>query len=103
MPGVAHASYTGSWVRVCASGAVAVAVTFVWQENGKRNGFGVLKLTNGDLFEGMWSNDERCGFGIMKYNSGEEYKGTWEHNKLHGSAPCLDHFRMMHLLGLFVS
>jgi hypothetical protein len=59
----------------------------------------VLKLSNGDLFEGIWSLDERCGFGIMKFSSGEEYKGDWQSNKFHGgiifrftsspSLPCL--------------
>jgi hypothetical protein len=46
-----------------------------------------MKLSNGDVFEGMWSNDERCGFGVMKFSSGEEYKGEWKHNKLHGDTP----------------
>jgi len=48
-----------------------------------------MKLSNGDVFEGMWSNDERCGFGVMKFSSGEEYKGEWEHNKLHGDTPSI--------------
>ena len=48
-----------------------------------------MKLSNGDVFEGMWSNDERCGFGVMKFSSGEEYKGEWEHNKMHGDTPSI--------------
>jgi hypothetical protein len=56
------------------------------QANGKRNGFGVLKLSNGDVFEGIWANDVRSGFGMIKFASGEEYKGGWEDNKFHGSA-----------------
>jgi hypothetical protein len=56
------------------------------QSSGKRSGFGVLKLSNGDVYEGLWSNDERCGFGIMKYSSGEEYKGLWENGKFHGES-----------------
>lgn len=60
----------------------------ILQANGKRNGFGVLKLSNGDVFEGIWANDVRSGFGMMKFASGEEYKGGWEDNKFHGSAIC---------------
>ena len=56
------------------------------QAHGKRNGFGVLKLANGDVFEGIWANDVRSGFGMMKFASGEEYKGSWEDDKFHGSA-----------------
>ena len=44
----------------------------------------MLKLSNGDMFEGIWSQDERCGFGIMKFSSGEEYKGGWQSNTFHG-------------------
>jgi hypothetical protein len=55
------------------------------QAHGKRSSFGVLKLSNGDVFEGIWSNDVRSGFGIMKFASGEEYKGGWLDNKFHGN------------------
>ncbi len=103
VPGKAHASYTGGWVSTRSNHAVAVDLTLFWQENGKRNGFGMLKLSNGDMYEGMWSNDERCGFGIMKYSSGEEYKGTWEHNRLHGSASSLKIIFMMRSCILNVS
>ncbi len=42
-------------------------------------------MSNGDVFEGIWSNDVRSGFGIMKFASGEEYKGGWLDNKFHGN------------------
>ena len=58
---------------------------FRLQANGKRNGFGALKFSNGDVFEGIWVDDERSGFGLMKFGSGEEYKGGWLSNKFHGA------------------
>jgi hypothetical protein len=42
---------------------------------------GIIKYTNGDIYESNWVNNMKNGKGIMKYNNGEIYEGEWENNK----------------------
>ena len=43
--------------------------------------YGIIKYTNGDIYESNWENNMKNGKGIMKYNNGEIYEGEWENNK----------------------
>lgn len=44
----------------------------------KRNGKGLLRLTNGNRYEGSWSNDMKNGPGKFYYlDKGQVYVGNW--------------------------
>lgn len=48
-----------------------------WKE-GKRDGFGVLKMIDGSaIYKGNWTNDKKNGFGSYYWKSGDVYEGNW--------------------------
>jgi len=44
---------------------------------GKAEGHGILKRSNGDLFEGIWRDGRPEGAGRMNFHSGYSYSGVW--------------------------
>ena len=75
--------------------------------DGKRDGQGILEMSNGDVYEGQfrggmkhgegkytwaggnvydgeWSNNKKHGKGKMKFKDVQEYDGEWSNNKKHG-------------------
>lgn len=50
-----------------------------------RNGHGIMKFENGDLYKGQFKNDVRCGHGICMFYSGALYKGDFKDDKPHGN------------------
>ena len=46
--------------------------------NDKKNFKGIMKYNNGDIYEGYWNNDLKEGKGKMKYNNKDIYEGNWE-------------------------
>lgn len=61
-------------------------------ENGKFNGYGILKIYKGkiknknvyDIYEGMFINNEMDGEGIYSYANGDTIAGIFSRNKLNG-------------------
>ena len=52
--------------------------------DGKREGRGIIKWDNGDLYNGEWKNDKKEGKGIYCYNNGQRYEGDWYEDKKEG-------------------
>lgn len=52
-------------------------------KNGKMEGQGILKKTNGKSFEGIFEND-KFQIGTLKWKNGESYQGNFKENKLSG-------------------
>ncbi len=50
-------------------------------KNDAKEGFGVLVLTNGEVYEGEFVNDTVHGKGTFRSEK-KEKKGVWEHGKL---------------------
>lgn len=48
------------------------------------NGYGVMKWTNGERYEGHFTNGMRNGYGIYTWPSGAAYAGQWMNDKRHG-------------------
>jgi hypothetical protein len=44
---------------------------------GKRHGLGIMKYTNGRLYEGHWDKDVRTGRGFEKYDNENSYLGEF--------------------------
>ena len=53
-------------------------------KNDKKEGNGIMKFENGNIYEGEWKNDLIEGKGIMKCKNGEQYEGEWANNKREG-------------------
>ncbi|CDW80329.1 UNKNOWN [Stylonychia lemnae] len=55
-------------------------------QNGKnqRQGKGVMKYSNGRLYEGEWENDQRHGRGYERYPNSNIYQGEFQYGKAHG-------------------
>ena len=52
---------------------------------GKREGRGIYRYaSNGDKYDGEWKNNDRHGIGKMVYNKKGEYHGYWENGRRHG-------------------
>jgi hypothetical protein len=51
---------------------------------GNRNGFGVYKYANGNVFNGFWRDNCKQGFGEMKYATGEVFRGNYLKDKKDG-------------------
>ena len=43
----------------------------------KRNGFGKLICTDGEIYEGEWKDDKKHGYGKRTFVSGSRYDGEW--------------------------
>ena len=46
-------------------------------DDGKPEGAGTLKFTNGTVYEGEFRAGVRHGKGTLTFSSGEEYEGEW--------------------------
>mmetsp|Transcript_27150 Transcript_27150/g.26814 ORF Transcript_27150/g.26814 Transcript_27150/m.26814 type:complete len:333 (+) Transcript_27150:275-1273(+) len=51
---------------------------------GKRSGYGKIKYSNGDQYEGNWENDKRSGKGIYKWKDWGVYEGDFEDGIIKG-------------------
>ena len=51
----------------------------------KREGYGELKMRNGEIYKGQWNKDKRNGYGIEYYkNKHIKYKGYFKDNEYNG-------------------
>jgi hypothetical protein len=53
-------------------------------EQYRRNGYGIYKYENDDIYEGEFYNGLRHGEGEYTYNDGSVYRGDWLKDKKHG-------------------
>lgn len=53
-------------------------------KDGKRNGYGILNLANGIVYEGFFKNDKRHGYGIQTWTNGTRYVGNFENDYRNG-------------------
>ena len=53
-------------------------------EAGERDGEGIAKLSNGDVYEGSYKAGKRHGFGTYRFSNGARYRGNYENGKKHG-------------------
>ena len=53
-------------------------------KNGRRDGYGIFRMTNGDIYEGEFKDDLYNGKGSYKWNNGIIYKGGFKDNKKDG-------------------
>ena len=44
---------------------------------GKKHGVGVMKYTDGSVYEGVWYEDKENGCGVLTDSSGKEIHGKW--------------------------
>lgn len=54
-----------------------------WKDD-KMNGNGFMKFNNGDIYIGEWKDDNKNSFGFMKFKNGDSYIGKWENDKMDG-------------------
>ena len=47
-----------------------------------RQGHGIFKSADGEIFEGQWEDDRKNGQGPIYYNDGTIKTGFWENNIL---------------------
>jgi len=52
--------------------------------NGRANGFGKGKLSNGNNYEGYWKDNKFYGSGKMVFKNGNVYDGNWENGTRSG-------------------
>ena len=52
--------------------------------DGKRTGKGVLRLPNGDVYEGDFVDGKRTGKGVLHFQNGNVYEGDFANNKMAG-------------------
>jgi len=50
------------------------------------DGNGTLRVDNGDVYDGEWSNGQRHGEGVFASVEGDVYRGGWHEDKFHGHA-----------------
>ena len=55
-----------------------------WDEEGKRDGRGVLHWVDGGIYEGYFANDMANGLGRMIHADGDMYDGNWVNDKHQG-------------------
>lgn len=72
-------------LRELASVKISEEITYLgeWKE-GKKDGFGELKLDNIGLYKGFFKIDKAFGFGILDHLNNDNYTGLWIDNKAHG-------------------
>jgi len=56
----------------------------------KENGFGFFRWSNGNCFEGKWSDGKAHGSGQLWLANGESLRALWEDGKPHGKAEYCD-------------
>jgi hypothetical protein len=49
-----------------------------------REGKGIMRYTNGDVYDGKWDDDYKHGHGIMTYANGDVYTGEWNMDMIQG-------------------
>ena len=47
-----------------------------------REGYGIMRFENGDVYKGSWMNDMLHGEGVMTFKSGDVYEGAWFKNMM---------------------
>mmetsp|Transcript_19509 Transcript_19509/g.64693 ORF Transcript_19509/g.64693 Transcript_19509/m.64693 type:complete len:357 (-) Transcript_19509:3501-4571(-) len=52
--------------------------------DGKKQGKGIMKYRNGDIYTGAWKNNMMNGEGTMVYTNGEKYHGEWINDRRNG-------------------
>ncbi len=52
--------------------------------DGKANGKGTAKNSNGDFYEGEWKNNDYHGRGFIRYSFGDTYEGWWQNGRQTG-------------------
>jgi len=45
---------------------------------------------NGDVFEGIFENDHICGFGVLRCTNGNYFEGNWQNSRWHGQGKLMD-------------
>lgn len=55
-----------------------------WNEDGKRNGVGCLKLNSGVTYEGQFENGFFHGCGVLSFPDGSKYEGHFVLGKFQG-------------------
>ena len=53
-------------------------------EDNLKNGFGILHLTDGSFFKGIFSHGHANGFGIFSHSKGDTYKGEFNNDEICG-------------------
>ena len=53
-------------------------------KNDKRNGYGILRLSDGQEYRGNFKDGEFDGYGFKKYRNNDEHYGQWKNDLLHG-------------------
>ena len=54
-------------------------------EGNLKDGKGLCKFTNGDVYEGEWKDSRQQGFGIYRFSSGDIYAGQWDNGMKNGT------------------
>ena len=77
--------YEGMWARACAAGACAArdqdGSAFEGEYWNDHRAKGVLKLANGDVYEGHFAANGRHGLGECTYAYGSQFIGEWRDDK----------------------
>jgi len=50
----------------------------------EREGYGVMKYTEGDVYQGEWRDDMQHGKGEIVYSDGDKYIGQFQNGNFHG-------------------
>ena len=53
-----------------------------YQNAKTREGYGIMRFDNGDVYKGNWLNDMLHGEGVMTFKSGDVYEGAWVKNMM---------------------
>lgn len=53
-------------------------------EKGKRNGYGVIHLSDGESYKGQWKDNKFDGKGCYEYANSGRYNGEWKQGEKHG-------------------
>lgn len=51
---------------------------------GGKQGMGIYRYSNGNIYNGNWKDDLKNGLGKMNYPNGACYEGEWMKGKKHG-------------------
>lgn len=55
-----------------------------WDEEGKRDGFGVLTFADGSRYSGKFSNGMCAGSGVLTFPDNSKYEGEFAGGKYNG-------------------
>jgi len=53
------------------------------------NGFGIMRFSDGNIYEGNWKRNQFQGYGKMKFKNGDIYTGYWSENKIEGEGEMI--------------